>query len=118
MTVSMSQERKDSFNRILEELASELGITKTQYENLATSYRAVGSWLNEDETLKGYDVNVYPQGSFRLGTIIQPINEDDDLDIDLVCRLTSKPLYWTQKKLKESVGNRLKTNEKYSKMIK
>lgn len=118
MTVSMSQERKDSFNRILEELASELGITKTQYENLATSYKAVGSWLNEDETLKGYDVNVYPQGSFRLGTIIQPINEDDDLDIDLVCRLTSKPLYWTQKKLKESVGNRLKTNEKYSKMIK
>ena len=36
MTVSISQEKKESFNRILEELASELGITKTQYENLAT----------------------------------------------------------------------------------
>lgn len=118
MTVSISQEKKESFNRILEELASELGITKTQYENLATSYKAVGTWLNDDESLKGCDVNVYPQGSFRLGTIIQPINEDDDLDIDLVCRLTSKPPYWTQEDLKESIGNRLKANDMYSKMIK
>ncbi len=118
MTVSISQEKKESFNRILEELASELGITKTQYENLATSYKAVGTWLNDDESLKGCGVNVYPQGSFRLGTIIQPINEDDDLDIDLVCRLTSKPPYWTQEDLKESIGNRLKANDMYSKMIK
>lgn len=118
MTISISQEKKDSFNKILEELASELGITKTQYDNLTTSYKAVGTWLNNDENLKGYDVNVYPQGSFRLGTIIQPINEDDDLDIDLVCRLTSKPLYWTQEDLKESIGDRLKANAMYSKMIK
>ena len=117
MTVSISQERKDSFNRILEELARELGITKTQYDNLTTSYKAVGTWLNDDENLKEYDVNVYPQGSFRLGTIIQPINEDDDLDIDLVCRLTNKPPRWTQKDLKESVGNRLKENATYFKMI-
>lgn len=117
MTISISQEKKDSFNKILEELASELGITKTQYDNLTTSYKAVGTWLNDDENLKGYDVNVYPQGSFRLGTIIQPINEDDDLDIDLVCRLTNKPPRWTQKDLKESVGNRLKENATYFKMI-
>lgn len=116
--MEMSSEKKDAFNRILEDLAGELGITKTQYENLATSYKAVGTWLNDDENLKGYDVNVYPQGSFRLGTIIQPINEDDDLDIDLVCRLTSKPPYWTQEDLKESIGDRLKANAMYSKMIK
>lgn len=118
MTISISQEKKESFNKILEELAGELGITKTQFENLASSYKAVGTWLNDDENLKSYDVNVYPQGSFRLGTIIQPINEKDDLDIDLVCRLTSKPPYWTQEDLKESIGDRLKANAMYSKMIK
>lgn len=118
MTISISQEKKDSFNRILEELTRELGITKTQFGNLERSYKAVGKCLNDDENLKGFDVNVYPQGSFRLGTIIQPINEDDDLDIDLVCRLTNKPLYWTQKDLKESIGNVLKANAMYSKMIK
>ena len=58
-------------------------------------------------------MDVYPQGSFRLGTIIQPINEDDDLDVDLVCRLTSKPFFWTQKDLKEAIGNRLKKDKRY-----
>ena len=91
MIAGMSQEKKVAFNKIFEELASELDITKKQYETLKKSYTDVGTWLNDDESLSPYNVDVYPQGSFRLGTIIQPINEEDDLDIDLVCRLTSKP---------------------------
>lgn len=114
----LTQEQKIYFNQIFESLAGELGITKTQYENLVQSYNAVGSWLNDDLTLKAYNVSVYPQGSFRLGTIIQPINEDDDLDIDLVCRLTSKPPHWTQENLKNAVGYRLKSNKTYASMIK
>lgn len=110
-------EKKDSFNNIFEELASELDITKTQYNALDQSFTAVGNWLNDDAYLKFYNVNIYPQGSFRLGTIIQPISEDDDLDIDLVCRLTNKPNHWTQKDLKDAIGNRLKMNKTYAKMI-
>lgn len=118
MTAGMSQEKKVAFNKIFEELASELDITKKQYETLKRSYTDVGTWLNDDESLSPYNVDVYPQGSFRLGTIIQPINEEDDLDIDLVCRLTSKPQTWTQKDLKDSIGDRLKEHKRYVKMIK
>ena len=111
--MEMSLEKKDAFNRILEDLAGELNITKSQYDALARSYSDVGRCLNDDESLRPYNVDVYPQGSFRLGTIIQPINEDDDLDVDLVCRLTSKPFFWTQKDLKEAIGNRLKKDKRY-----
>jgi hypothetical protein len=49
-----------------------------------------------------------PQGSFRLGTMIRPVCEEDDIDIDLVCQLTKKPDNWTQFDLKQKVGDRIK----------
>lgn len=111
-------DKKRELNEIFESLAESLGISQTQYETLVKSYNAVGQWLDGDETLKSHGVTIYPQGSFRLGTIIQPINEDGDLDIDLVCRLKDKPWNWTQKDLKDCIGNRLKSSAIYDKMLK
>lgn len=114
----LSTEQKKQFNEILEELGSNLDISETQHKAIETSYQAVGDWLSkEDSELAPYNPIISPQGSFRLGTLIKPINEQDDLDIDLVCELTGKKASWTQADLKKAVGDRLKAHDTYKKML-
>lgn len=115
---SLSKEQKEEFKDILETLGESLDITQTQYDNLVRSYNAVGEFLQQDPNFEGLKPLITPQGSLRLGTIIQPINPDDDLDVDLIFRLADKKEEWTQKDLKSKVGNRLKSSERYAKMLK
>ena len=113
----LSKEKKEEFKDILETLGESLDITSTQYDNLTRSYKAVGELLQNDPAFEPSKPIVTPQGSLRLGTIIQPINPNDDLDVDLVYRLTEKDPKWTQKDLKDKVGARLKGSDRYASMI-
>ncbi len=98
-------------------LSQNLDITKTQYDNLVKSYSAVGRYLEADPVFAPYHPVITPQGSLRLGTIIQPITEVDDLDVDLVYRLIEKKATWTQFNIKSLVGNRLKEHGTYKGML-
>ena len=114
----LTNEQKIQFNEIFEELGNNLDISETQHENAVKSYQAVGSWLSkEDSLLAKYNPKILTQGSFLLGTVIKPVNENDDIDIDLVCELTGKNESWTQKDLKKIVGDRLKQNDTYKEML-
>jgi len=114
----LTQEEKRQFSEILETLGETLDITETQYNAAVSSYGAVGEWLAKPEsTFAPYKPVIRPQGSFMLGTMIKPICEEDDLDIDLVCELTGKNPQWTQYDLKQAVGDRLKANETYKNML-
>ena len=114
----LTQEENKQFTEILETLGETLDITETQYNAAVSSYKAVGEWLAKPESsLAPYKPEIRPQGSFMLGTMVRPVNEKDDLDIDLVCELTGKNPSWTQYHLKQVVGNRLKDNESYKKML-
>lgn len=114
----LTNEQKIQFNEIFEELGNNLDISETQHNNAVKSYQAVGSWLSkEDSLLAKYNPQILTQGSFLLGTVIKPVNENDDLDIDLVCELTGKNENWTQKDLKTIVGDRLKQNDTYKEML-
>ncbi|HHL34363.1 MAG TPA: nucleotidyltransferase [Desulfobulbaceae bacterium] len=106
--------------QLLRGLAESLDISDTQYEAAIKHYEAVGDWLNKDDSpIAEYDPQIYPQGSFRLGTMIKPINDKDEYDIDLVCELKAlRKENVTQKQLKDMVGDRLKENERYRKMFK
>jgi len=107
----LTPEQKQQFSDILDELGKLLDITKDQYDKAVKSYEFVGSWLaEEDSPLTKYQPEILPQGSFMLGTMIRPVNEDDELDIDLVCRLEGKQHDWTQYDLKKIVGDRLKSH--------
>lgn len=84
------KEKDKELNELLEELANNLDITETEDAAIRESYKAVGEFLAEEDTLLDkYDVEIFPQGSYNLGTIIRPVMEGDDLDIDLVCELKS-----------------------------
>ncbi|MCA6381207.1 MAG: nucleotidyltransferase [Cytophagales bacterium] len=114
----LTNDQKQQFSDILEELGKTLDISETQYEAAVKSYEAVGTWLaKEDSTLAPYLPEILPQGSFMLGTMVKPINDKDDLDIDLVCQLKGKNPEWTQADLKHKVGDRLKAHATYKEML-
>lgn len=117
MRKELNEEQKEEFKDILESLGESLDITQTQFDNLVKSYKAVGDYLQNDPVFESYKPIVTPQGSLRLGTIIQPINPNDDLDVDLVYRLSDKNPAWTQKDIKEKVGARLKGSDRYASML-
>jgi len=115
----LTTDQKKQFNELLEELGQTLDISKNQYEKAVKSYQAVGNHLsNEGSALANYKPEILPQGSFLLGTMVKPVNDNDDLDIDLVCNLTGKQPSWTQYILKQKVGDRLKESEVYRRMLK
>lgn len=89
----LTTEQKKQFSEILEELGKTLDITETQHNAAVNSYEFVGNWLADSNSLLApYKPEILPQGSFMLGTMIQPVNENDELDIDLVCRLEGKKM--------------------------
>jgi hypothetical protein len=74
------------------------------YERAVERYEALGNWLAaywNDHPAGGV---IYPQGSIRLGTMVRPISEGADYDVDLVCRRDLPKSSTTQKALKADVG--------------
>lgn len=72
---------------LLHRICGKLQITKTQHAEVEAHYTAVSDWLAEDEDLfDGADIQIYPQGSLRLGTTVKPLS-DQEFDLDLVCEV-------------------------------
>lgn len=111
-------DQKKEFNEILQFLGQTLDITKTQFETAVRSYNAVGEWLSRPESiLYSYQPEILAQGSFLLGTMIQSVNSEDDIDIDLVCKLIGKKVEWTQFDVKKIVGDELKKHGVYERLL-
>lgn len=110
--------QKNETEEILDKLGENLSITKSQHDAAVQSYKAVGNWLTaEDSELKPYKPTVSPQGSFLIGTIIQSIDPDGDIDLDIVCELNGKRADWTQKNIKEVVKNQLIKHKTYNSLL-
>lgn len=111
--------RPNKINDLLENIGQVLDITKAQHELIEQRYTAVANQLSKEGSgLSIYKPEILPQGSFLLDTMIRPIMEDDELDVDLVCRLTGKDIDWAQIHLKLAVKNQLlDNNENYKRML-
>lgn len=105
-------------NELLQAASDELDIPATLYEQATLKYEEVGAWLAEDEQGIGrYAPEIYPQGSFRLGTAVRPIDPSCDYDIDLVCHLDIPKASIAQHELKEIVGRRLKQHDEFARVL-
>ena len=103
----------------LEDAARLLDIPDDIADEAIARYEAVAAWLGDEESpLFAYAPELYPQGSFRLGTPIRPLLANDEFDIDLVCRLNIKKESTTQKDLKALVGDRLKASDELKALLK
>jgi len=107
-------------NNVLELMIEELDIPDSAYDKAVKRYEDIGVWFSREESsLVLNDPHVFSQGSFRLGTVIRPLNNEDDYDLDLACKLNNgitKSTH-TQKELKEIIGNELE-NYRIARQIK
>jgi len=95
---------------LFESMIDILELPDSAYEKAKDRYVDIGEWLGRDESLcTGYNPYIFPQGSFRLGTGIRPLDEREEYDLDLVCKLQTgftKALF-TQKDLKDLIGQEI-----------
>lgn len=84
----------------------ELDIPPDLYRLAVARYEDVGQWLSWHAG-SGPVWDIYPQGSFRLGTVVRPLVRNGEYDIDLVCLRHVAKESTTQAQLKADVGSTL-----------
>lgn len=86
----------------MDELAESLDIPETAYRKAEARYEDLGRWFSRDEAhCAQYDPHIFPQGSFRLGTVVRA--EEYDLDFGCRLRIRITKATHTQEELKELV---------------
>jgi hypothetical protein len=92
---------------IIGEIAGSIDIPDSAYEKAEARYKDLGEWFGRKEVkCQKFNPHIYPQGSFRLGTVIRPVADDGEYDLDMGCRLRGgvTKANCTQQQLKELVG--------------
>ncbi|MHB8074041.1 nucleotidyltransferase domain-containing protein [Desulfosporosinus fructosivorans] len=110
-----------SFDNQLEDLLHRicvrLQITSTQRVLAESRYKSIAEWLAADESVFwGKDLDIYPQGSLRIGTTVKPLAHQE-FDLDLVCEINRS---WQSKnplELLDAMEERLRQHKTYSPMI-
>jgi hypothetical protein len=75
---------KEELNDLYERIVKAIDITDELFEKAEKEYNDMGKWI--DANTPEYRISIYPQGSFALGTVVKPLDDRDDYDLDLVCK--------------------------------
>jgi hypothetical protein len=111
---------RHKYSRFLEKVAEDLDIPPGKYQDAVDRYQSVGRWLEEGEYPDcSTEPDIYPQGSFRLGTVVRPIRGgvEASYDIDLVCELSIEKQRTDPCSVKTMVGDRLRDHGTYRKLL-
>ena len=110
----------DQYSRFLDKVAENIDIPPGKYQDAVNRYQAVGRWL-EDGDYPGCSSkpNIYPQGSFALGTVVRPLRGGVEVgyDIDLVSELPINKELTTPHAVKKMVGDRLQESDTYQRLL-
>ena len=104
---------KKEVSEILKNISDEISITVAMKQVVEDSYKAVGEYLRNNLQK---DIHIFAQGSMALGTVIKPISDADEYDIDLVC-LIKDGMNMSAADIKNSIGNSLKQSQRYHKQL-
>lgn len=90
-------------------LSDLLDIPPSLYTKAADRHKHIGEHLcRVGSLLRVYDPDVRPQGSFRYGTVVRPLDDGDEYDLDHVVVLHGiDPSRTTQAEVKELLGYEL-----------
>ena len=112
-----SDPKRQELSNILKHLAGELDITPTKRQEATDKYKAVTEWLGDSKgCLVDYHPDIFPHGSFRLGTVVRSLGQDE-FDLDFTCRLEIGPSERPEA-VKALVGQRLLENGRYENIAK
>ncbi|MCW3491339.1 nucleotidyltransferase domain-containing protein [Dethiobacter alkaliphilus] len=92
-------------------IISQLDITPTMYKNAVTKYTSIAEYLENN----GIEADMYPQGSFALGTVVRPNAKDPNAayDLDFICQLRIIRTYLTAAELRKNVEDILMSSDLY-----
>lgn len=79
---------KENLNKLYEKITTSIDISEELFDKAETEYIKLGEWI--DAETPDYDISIYPQGSFALGTVVKPTNDTDDYDLDIVCQFAKQ----------------------------
>jgi hypothetical protein len=103
----MSEIKK--YDITLEKMVELLDIPPSYYQKAAERYKSLGEWLHREESkVTSLSPEIYPQGSFRYGTVIRPLLPHEEYDLDLVCQIDLRKSGITQQQLKNLIGEEIK----------
>ena len=105
----ISNEQK---NLLLEKMVELLELPDSAYQKAKDRYEDIGEYLSrEKSTCHDNDPHIFPQGSFRLGTAIRPLDESEEYDLDLACNLSKGISHGThtQADLKTLIGGEIES---------
>jgi hypothetical protein len=104
-------------DKLIETALSNLDISPTDFKLARNRYLSVTEYLEKGKYKSGNKIDIYLQGSFRLGTVVRPYRnkQDADYDIDQVCEINGNKT--TARQLKHDVGDWLKENKVYERML-
>lgn len=72
---------------IIAAVAETIDIPDSAYEAADARYKDLADWFARKAGSARHDPHIYCQGSFRLGTVIRPLSDDEEYDLDLSCEL-------------------------------
>jgi len=73
---------------ILKALIAAVELPDSAYEKAKERYEDLGQWLSQPSSgISKYSPHILPQGSFRFGTAVRPVSNEEEYDLDITCRL-------------------------------
>lgn len=99
----------------MKQLLRMLDITITMYKNAEGKYKAIAKYLQEN----GLECDIYPQGSFALGTVVRAYKngKGENYDLDFICLIKINKEKTTAEEVKLKVGDLLKNHGVYGKVL-
>lgn len=98
---------------LLARIAQELELDKTRQQRMETSYKSVFDFIDKhSEYFKHFEIEVYAQGSKRIGTTVKPINKKD-FDLDVVLHIYDPYSNHSPKKIYDELVKVLEKHEYY-----
>lgn len=102
---------------LLARIAQELELNQDRINRMEKAYKAVSEVLEADkEFFQDLKIEVYAQGSKRIGTTVRPIN-GEDFDLDIVLHIYDPYYKHTPAEIFNSLVRVLSNNETYKSMI-
>ena len=104
-------------DELLARIAEELELDNTRREKLESAYNYLRQVLErDDEYFKGIDLELYSQGSVRIGTTVKPLS-DGDFDLDTVVQLRESYQGYLPHKIYNELIRVLENEGRYDGMI-
>lgn len=97
---------------LLERMVELLELPDPAYQKAKDRYEDIGEYLSREQSIcHNNNPHIFPQGSFRLGTAIKPLDDSEEYDLDLACNLSkgiSRGTH-TQADLKQLIGREIES---------